>query len=218
MVHQRRQGLERRFRFRGTRHSGGRRGEPPPRRTGQDHPGKQIFSPTTKSRSASAKSAARRTPDFVKTSTGFGFVKLANGDYNYKGATAPDLQLMRKHAPSHVQVKASGGIRNLDDLILARDLGATRCGTSATAALLGEYRRRESAGSTEAKTKSQSLGGGGLLKADTNPQTQSSDSRAAARDRRSASAHCGRARDVRSPDPKRTSAAGVWKCSTRITS
>ena len=87
--------------------------------------------------------------DFVKTSTGFGFVKQANGGYNYQGATAHDLALMRAHSPATVQVKASGGIRNLDDLILARDLGATRCGTSATAALMDEYRRRESAGSLE---------------------------------------------------------------------
>jgi deoxyribose-phosphate aldolase len=42
-----------------------------------------------------------------------------------------------------VQVKASGGVRNLDGLVAARDLGATRCGTSATAAILDEYHRRE---------------------------------------------------------------------------
>jgi deoxyribose-phosphate aldolase len=99
--------------------------------------------------------------DFVKTSTGFGFVKQANGGYNYKGATAHDLALMRAHAPSRVQVKASGGVRNLDDLILARDLGATRCGTSATAALLDEFRRRETAGFTEIEAGAQNLGGGG---------------------------------------------------------
>jgi deoxyribose-phosphate aldolase len=99
--------------------------------------------------------------DFVKTSTGFGFVKQADGGYNYKGATAHDLTLMRAHTPARVQVKASGGIRNLDDLILARDLGATRCGTSATAALLDEYRRREAAGFTEIKSATHDLGGGG---------------------------------------------------------
>ena len=69
--------------------------------------------------------------DFVKTSTGFGFVKQTHGGYDYKGATAHDLALMRAHSPPGVQLKASGGIRSLDDLILARDLGATRCGTSA---------------------------------------------------------------------------------------
>jgi deoxyribose-phosphate aldolase len=99
--------------------------------------------------------------DFVKTSTGFGFVKQADGGYNYQGATAHDLRLMRAHTPARVQVKASGGIRNLDGLILARDLGATRCGTSATAALLDEYRRRESAGSPESAARTRDLGAGG---------------------------------------------------------
>jgi deoxyribose-phosphate aldolase len=99
--------------------------------------------------------------DFVKTSTGFGFVKQADGGYNYKGATAHDLALMRAHSPPGVQVKASGGIRNLDDLILARDLGATRCGTSATAALLDEYRRREAVGFTQSEAGTLNLGAGG---------------------------------------------------------
>jgi len=99
--------------------------------------------------------------DFVKTSTGFGFVKQASGGYNYKGATAHDLALMRAHSPASVQVKASGGIRDLDDLILASDLGATRCGTSATAALLDEYRRRESTGFEKIETGTHSLGGSG---------------------------------------------------------
>jgi hypothetical protein len=34
---------------------------------------------------------------FVKTSTGYGFVKQPNGDYNYKGATIEHLELMKKH-------------------------------------------------------------------------------------------------------------------------
>jgi deoxyribose-phosphate aldolase len=80
--------------------------------------------------------------DFVKTSTGFGFVRQADGHFHTKGATAHDLTLMRLHAPPPVQVKASGGVRDLDGLIAARDLGATRCGTSATASILEEYRRR----------------------------------------------------------------------------
>ncbi len=56
--------------------------------------------------------------------------------------TAHDLVLMRANTSTKVQVKASGGVRNLDALIAARDLGATRCGTSATAQILDEYRRR----------------------------------------------------------------------------
>jgi deoxyribose-phosphate aldolase len=84
--------------------------------------------------------------DFVKTSTGFGFVRQADGGFNTVGATAHDLALMRAHTSVKVQVKASGGVRNLDALIAARDLGATRCGTSATAQILDEYRRREATG------------------------------------------------------------------------
>ena len=99
--------------------------------------------------------------DFVKTSTGFGFVKQPDGGFNYKGATAHDLTLMRAHVSPKVQVKASGGIRNLDDLILARDLGATRCGTSATAQLLDEYRRREAQDFTDANADVGNLGSGG---------------------------------------------------------
>jgi deoxyribose-phosphate aldolase len=53
---------------------------------------------------------------------------------------------MRAHTSEKVQVKASGGVRNLDALIAARDLGATRCGTSATAPILDEYRHRKAAG------------------------------------------------------------------------
>ncbi|MEP6668045.1 MAG: deoxyribose-phosphate aldolase [Chthoniobacter sp.] len=83
--------------------------------------------------------------DFVKTSTGFGFVRQADGHFHTVGATPHDLALMRAHTSSKVQVKASGGVRNLDGLIAARDLGATRCGTSATALILDEYRQRQSA-------------------------------------------------------------------------
>ena len=83
--------------------------------------------------------------DWVKTSTGYGFVKQPDGNYSYQGATAHDLQLMRASVSSRVQVKAAGGVRDLDGLILVRDLGATRCGATATAAMLDEYRRREAA-------------------------------------------------------------------------
>ncbi len=80
--------------------------------------------------------------DWVKTSTGYGFVKQPDGSYNYKGATEHDLALMRANVSAKVQVKAAGGVRDLDGLIKVRDLGATRCGASATAAMLDEYRKR----------------------------------------------------------------------------
>ncbi|MGH7992852.1 MAG: deoxyribose-phosphate aldolase [Limisphaerales bacterium] len=88
----------------------------------------------------------RAGADWVKTSTGFGFVKQPDGSYNYQGATAHDLELMRAACAPKVQVKAAGGVRDLDGLIRVRELGASRCGASATAAILDEYRRRETAG------------------------------------------------------------------------
>ena len=87
----------------------------------------------------------RAGADFVKTSTGYGFVKQPTGGYTYKGATEHDLKLMRQHCSAKVHVKAAGGVRDLDGLMKVRDLGATRCGASATAAILDEYRRREAA-------------------------------------------------------------------------
>lgn len=80
--------------------------------------------------------------DWVKTSTGYGFVKGPDGKYSYRGATEHDLKLMRASVSPNVQVKAAGGVRDLDGLILVRDLGATRCGATATVAMLEEYRRR----------------------------------------------------------------------------
>lgn len=70
--------------------------------------------------------------DWVKTSTG----------YAPSGATTEDLKLMRKHAPPHVQVKAAGGIRDLDALLAVREIGVSRCGASRTKEMLDETKRR----------------------------------------------------------------------------
>jgi deoxyribose-phosphate aldolase len=70
--------------------------------------------------------------DWVKTSTGFGT----------GGATDEDLILMRKHSPPHVQVKAAGGVRDLDRLLRVRELGCTRSGASRTKAIIDELERR----------------------------------------------------------------------------
>jgi deoxyribose-phosphate aldolase len=105
----------------------------------------------------------RAGADWVKTSTGYGFVKEANGKYSYQGATEHDLALMRAASSPKVQVKAAGGVRDLDGLIRVRDLGATRCGATATAAMLDEYRRRETAERAGEKIsgKPANLGAGG---------------------------------------------------------
>jgi deoxyribose-phosphate aldolase len=70
--------------------------------------------------------------DWVKTSTG----------YAPSGSTDQDLVLMRKHAAPRVQVKAAGGIRDLDALLRVRALGVTRAGATRTAEMLEEARRR----------------------------------------------------------------------------
>jgi deoxyribose-phosphate aldolase len=88
----------------------------------------------------------RAGADWVKTSSGYGFVKQPDGSYNYQGATEHDLALMRASCSPKVQVKAAGGVRDLDGLLKVRALGGTRCGATATAAMLEEFRRREAAG------------------------------------------------------------------------
>jgi deoxyribose-phosphate aldolase len=70
--------------------------------------------------------------DWVKTSTG----------YASSGSTDADLILMRKHSPPYVQVKAAGGIRDLDALLRVRAFGVTRCGATRTADMMNEARRR----------------------------------------------------------------------------
>src|SRR3954469_23658168 len=70
--------------------------------------------------------------DWVKTSTGFGS----------SGATLEDVRLMRRYSPAHVQVKAAGGVQDLDMLLKIREIGATRSGCSKTREVLDELRRR----------------------------------------------------------------------------
>lgn len=60
--------------------------------------------------------------DFVKTSTGFG----------PSGANSHDVALMRKVVGPEMGVKASGGIRTLEDLQTMTAAGATRIGASAS--------------------------------------------------------------------------------------
>jgi deoxyribose-phosphate aldolase len=105
----------------------------------------------------------RAGADWVKTSSGYGFVKQPDGSYNYRGATEHDLALMRASVSAKVQVKAAGGVRDLDGLIRVRELGATRCGATATAAMLDEYRRREAAEKSgqQVTAKSAAIGAGG---------------------------------------------------------
>ncbi len=69
--------------------------------------------------------------DWVKTSTGF-----SSG-----GATLDDLRLMRANVSERVQVKAAGGVRTLPALLEVIDAGVTRCGATATATILDDFKR-----------------------------------------------------------------------------
>ena len=57
--------------------------------------------------------------DFLKTSTGW-----------QGGATVEDVKLLRQIGGDRIGIKASGGIRTLDDAIALVQAGATRLGTS----------------------------------------------------------------------------------------
>lgn len=84
------------------------------------------------------KICSRERVAFVKTSTGYGFVKGRDGKYAYTGATEKDIILMRKHCIPEVKIKAAGGIRTLDQLLKVYKHGATRIGASATESIMEE--------------------------------------------------------------------------------
>lgn len=79
----------------------------------------------------------RAGADFVKTSSG----------YAPSGATIADLRLMRASCSNKVRVKAAGGVRTLDAMLACRAVGCTRCGATATVAIMEEAYNREKAGS-----------------------------------------------------------------------
>jgi deoxyribose-phosphate aldolase len=85
---------------------------------------------------------SRYKVDFVKTSTGYNYIKEADGKYSYKGATEHDLKLMRQHSAPEVQVKAAGSVGNLDAILKAKDLGVTRVGTKGTRKIIEDARKR----------------------------------------------------------------------------
>jgi deoxyribose-phosphate aldolase len=66
--------------------------------------------------------------DFVKTSTGFG----------PGGATTEDVALLREEAPEELAVKASGGIRTLEDALDLLNAGASRIGASGSVRIMRE--------------------------------------------------------------------------------
>ncbi|KAK3936966.1 deoxyribose-phosphate aldolase [Diplogelasinospora grovesii] len=79
---------------------------------------------------------------FVKTSTGYGFVKGEDGWYTYKGATPAHLKLMRQVCGPNIKIKAAGGVRTLDDVLYVMGLGTSRIGATATVAIIEEALKR----------------------------------------------------------------------------
>lgn len=86
---------------------------------------------TDKQKVQACKLAEAAGADFVKTSTGFAPT----------GATLADLKLMRSSVSPRVQVKAAGGIRTLEAALEVIDVGVTRIGATATAAILDALER-----------------------------------------------------------------------------
>ena len=66
---------------------------------------------------------------------GINYLKTSTG-YAEKGATVEAVKLFRQHLPAHVQIKASGGIRDYAFAKKLIDAGATRLGCSASVAIV----------------------------------------------------------------------------------
>lgn len=81
---------------------------------------------TTTEKIAVCQIARKIKPDFVKTSTGF----------SKAGATVEDVRLMKETVGNEVQVKAAGGIRDLETALALIEAGATRIGTSSGIAII----------------------------------------------------------------------------------
>ena len=87
---------------------------------------------TDEQKVAACKLSEAAGADYVKTSTG----------YAPSGATVEDIRLMRDNVGPRLKVKAAHGVRTLDALLAVIEAGAERCGATATAAMLDDYRRR----------------------------------------------------------------------------
>ncbi len=105
---------------------------------------------TEEQKIACCRLSAEAGADFVKTSTGYGS----------KGCTIEDLKLMRGNTPAAMRVKGSGGIRDLDTVLSARAVGASRCGVSATARIMEEAEARFAAGTLCEVTNLTEMSGG----------------------------------------------------------
>ena len=75
---------------------------------------------------AMCKAVTNAGADYIKTSTGFGT----------GGATIEDIRLYKEHIGPNVKMKAAGGVKSKDDLIMFLEAGCDRIGTSSAVGLL----------------------------------------------------------------------------------
>ncbi|MFZ4543837.1 MAG: deoxyribose-phosphate aldolase [Saprospiraceae bacterium] len=71
----------------------------------------------------------------ICTTIGVNFVKTSTG-FNGAGATVEAVQIMKANLPSHIGIKASGGIRSIQNMLDMIQAGATRIGTSSAVSIL----------------------------------------------------------------------------------
>lgn len=70
---------------------------------------------------------------FVKTSTGFASA----------GATYEHIELMRANVPQEMEVKASGGIKTLEQVLKFLELGSTRIGSSSSDQIVDAFKKMQ---------------------------------------------------------------------------
>ncbi len=75
---------------------------------------------------AMCKAVTNAGADYIKTSTGFGT----------GGVTIEDIRLFKQHIGPDVKMKAAGGVKSKDDLIMFLEAGCDRIGTSSAVGLL----------------------------------------------------------------------------------
>jgi len=83
--------------------------------------------------------ALKVKPTFIKTSTGFGT----------KGATVEDVRLMKACVGDAISIKASGGIRSMEEALAMIEAGASRIGTSSGVAIVDQYRLYQTAAASK---------------------------------------------------------------------
>lgn len=81
---------------------------------------------TEEEKIAMCKAVTNAGADYIKTSTGFGT----------GGATIEDIRLFKEHIGPDVKMKAAGGVKTKDDLILFLEAGCDRIGTSSAVGML----------------------------------------------------------------------------------